>query len=135
VDPVPEPREGDSGGFAKSRWDGDKLGLAGPGLIELSGGVRIWAAGDAGLVGVGGLAVGGLLEEVAVGHVAEPESGGRGWPVAGSWPFEKVDGRNFWRIVKEMTYLVNSFSVGKSGDLRVAGLSAAPDPGIAVWVR
>lgn len=59
-----------------------------PGLIELSGGVRIWTAGDAGLVGVGGLAVGGLLEEVAVGHVAEPESGGRGWPVAGSWPFE-----------------------------------------------
>lgn len=135
MDPVPEPREGDSGGFAESRWDGDDLGLAGSGLIELSGGVRVWAARDAGLVGVRGLAVGGLLEEVAVSHFAEPESGGRGWPVADGGPYEKVDGRTFWRKVKEMTYLVNSFGVGKYGDWRVARGSAAPCPGIAVWVR
>ncbi len=91
------------------------------GQIEHSGLVRIWSAGDAGLVGVRGSAVGGLLEEIAVGHVTEPESGGRSWPAADRGPCEKVDGRNFWRIVKEMTYLVNSFGVGKYGDLRVAG--------------
>lgn len=92
-----------------------------PGQIEHSGLVRIWSAGDAGLVGVRGSAVGGLLEEIAVGHATEPESGVRSWPAAGRGPSEKVDGEIFCSNLKEMTCLVNSFGVGKYGDLREAG--------------
>jgi hypothetical protein len=88
-----------------------------PGPSELSGGVRIFSSGDARSVGAQGSAVGGLLVEVKVVHVAEPQSGRVGRPVVGSEPVGKVDGRKFWSIMEEILCIVNSFGVAKHVDL------------------
>ncbi len=63
-DAVPEPGENDGGGFAEAGGDGDELRLAG----ERTGRSRsLQGAGEAALVGVGGVAGGGAKEDGKIG--------------------------------------------------------------------